>query len=600
MMHGANPAFLLTLFHTHVCTGVMISTSEHGKGTDEVSLLQVKVEAWKPDTNSTAQEAMVTTSQDTEADLHKQGYEGLNEQAGVTQDRHRATPAEMLLKQVEKIDEEYEQPLPPLMLSMVDQFRIQLMSILSNLLQNRLDVLTDLDAKLAAISNTGQTTGGFSLPTFISLRSTQETSVRSMKQAIDDCDNPANNPVDVTTQCDTLQTQRMNLAAHECAQRQTSTQICAQQGVQPDGDDLMQFASWDAFISARGPYCIFYEGTPTFLTRYQDWFTGCATEVSDNANRVSTYNAACASADTDYQLAYCNWRNHWIEGCTRDLRQDYNDLVQAYLGARTSMINVLDPEWNAEFITIKKILCFLNVWLGRANAELLGNGDMHAHATKEFCMDQHLNPINPADMNTGEIEGITADLRPHLPDPATLIPALGNCDYSVVNDAYFGYPAANFNCQAPLAEIALWAPVVFTEVLSAQSTSSSAVFAVCPVPTTLTGCTCYSPDDSCKGAVFQNYRCFAYPNDNGWVVAQARCGELPHSSGWIDVTSLLSAVDDASITAECPHGKTLTGCTCNSPQDSCDGAQSSGNTCTAYANGNGGAVVAQARCGVIQ
>eukprot|EP00747_Dinoflagellata_sp_TGD_P103137 gnl/TRDRNA2_/TRDRNA2_168871_c0_seq12.p1 gnl/TRDRNA2_/TRDRNA2_168871_c0~~gnl/TRDRNA2_/TRDRNA2_168871_c0_seq12.p1 ORF type:complete len:472 (-),score=19.39 gnl/TRDRNA2_/TRDRNA2_168871_c0_seq12:100-1515(-) len=462
MMHGANPAFLLTLFHTHVCTGVMISTSEHGKGTDEVSLLQVKVEAWKPDTNSTAQEAMVTTSQDTEADLHKQGYEGLNEQAGVTQDRHRATPAEMLLKQVEKIDEEYEQPLPPLMLSMVDQFRIQLMSILSNLLQNRLDVLTDLDAKLAAISNTGQTTGGFSLPTFISLRSTQETSVRSMKQAIDDCDNPANNPVDVTTQCDTLQTQRMNLAAHECAQRQTSTQICAQQGVQPDGDDLMQFASWDAFISARGPYCIFYEGTPTFLTRYQDWFTGCATEVSDNANRVSTYNAACASADTDYQLAYCNWRNHWIEGCTRDLRQDYNDLVQAYLGARTSMINVLDPEWNAEFITIKKILCFLQVWLGRAGAAVLGTGDTHAHTTTEQCRTE---TYDAGDMNTQSdlvTPSITADLRPHFQELSVIVPALtAACDWSgAVDDAFFGYPTDSdgntWSCPAPAAEVTLW------------------------------------------------------------------------------------------------------------------------------------------------
>eukprot|EP00747_Dinoflagellata_sp_TGD_P103148 gnl/TRDRNA2_/TRDRNA2_168871_c0_seq4.p1 gnl/TRDRNA2_/TRDRNA2_168871_c0~~gnl/TRDRNA2_/TRDRNA2_168871_c0_seq4.p1 ORF type:complete len:581 (-),score=49.91 gnl/TRDRNA2_/TRDRNA2_168871_c0_seq4:252-1775(-) len=407
---------------------------------------------------------MVAARQDTEADLNKQtnkqDYEGLSDQTGITQEGHRAMPAHMLLKAVEKLDEEYEQPLSSSVLGIVTDFRAAVLSILANLMQNRLNVLSDLNAKRDAISNVGNTAGGFDLPTFVVNRNTQESQVRTLKTAVDDCDDPDNAPTDVTTQCEALQTQRMLIAAHECGDRPASDQICGQQGVQPDDDNVMQASSWDSFISARGPYCTVYDRPslpwPAFLTEYQDMVSGCAGEVTDNANRISTYNSACVSADNDYQVAYCNWRNHWIEGCTRDLRQDYNDLVQAYLGARTSMINVLDPEWNAEFITIKKILCFLNVWLGRANAELLGNGDMHAHATKEFCMDQHLNPINPADMNTGEIEGITADLRPHLPDPATLVPALGNvCDYSVVDEAFFGYSAGGFTCADPLAIIPL-------------------------------------------------------------------------------------------------------------------------------------------------
>merc|ERR1711924_519445 len=54
--------------------------------------------------------------------------------------------------------------------------------------------------------------------------------------------------------------------------------------------------------------------------------------------------------------------------------------------------------------------------------------------------------------------------------------------------------------------------------------------------------------------------------------------------------------DDAPSKAHCPSGSKLTGCMCWSPWESCDGAESQGNTCTAYNSYRGNGVYATARC----
>jgi len=124
--------------------------------------------------------------------------------------------------------------------------------------------------------------------------------------------------------------------------------------------------------------------------------------------------------------------------------------------------------------------------------------------------------------------------------------------------------------------------------------------ASCPAGYTLTGCSCHSFWNSCDGARIENGKCKAYSN---WrargVYAYATCGRLgatnmqnhhgPKSGNW----------DDAPSKVTCPSGTSLTGCTCYSPYDNCDGAAFVGNTCIAFNSWRGPGVYAQARCGVI-
>jgi len=60
--------------------------------------------------------------------------------------------------------------------------------------------------------------------------------------------------------------------------------------------------------------------------------------------------------------------------------------------------------------------------------------------------------------------------------------------------------------------------------------------------------------------------------------------------------------DDAPSVASCPSDYTLTGCTCYSPWDSCDGARpnNTNNICTAYNKNNGAGVFAEATCCLIK
>ena len=59
--------------------------------------------------------------------------------------------------------------------------------------------------------------------------------------------------------------------------------------------------------------------------------------------------------------------------------------------------------------------------------------------------------------------------------------------------------------------------------------------------------------------------------------------------------------DDAPSVASCPSDYTLTGCTCYSPWDSCDGARpnNTNNICTAYNKNKGAGVFAEATCCLI-
>jgi hypothetical protein len=122
----------------------------------------------------------------------------------------------------------------------------------------------------------------------------------------------------------------------------------------------------------------------------------------------------------------------------------------------------------------------------------------------------------------------------------------------------------------------------------------------------LTGCTCFSNWEGCDGAkaIPDTQSCQAFNGNTSsasGVMAVALCAEIrPNPDDVLTREGPRSGGgDDDQSTASCPSGYTLTGCSCWSPWQSCDGARpkrSGENSCTAYNKIRGDGVYAEAQC----
>eukprot|EP00747_Dinoflagellata_sp_TGD_P163189 gnl/TRDRNA2_/TRDRNA2_181604_c0_seq1.p1 gnl/TRDRNA2_/TRDRNA2_181604_c0~~gnl/TRDRNA2_/TRDRNA2_181604_c0_seq1.p1 ORF type:complete len:529 (-),score=47.02 gnl/TRDRNA2_/TRDRNA2_181604_c0_seq1:149-1735(-) len=483
---------LLAFLGTYAYTGaIAISTDDHCKGNDEVGLLQVKVEAknekfeeaslmnsqWgqgaehkegNENEDKAAQEAMVAASEGSEAVLNNQGDAGLSESAVIWQEGHHESPAEMLLKNIESLSEDYDQPayqaLSAERRTQVTDFQTAINSILQNLQQNRANKKQELDGLLADVGQTGNFATSWDLAGQIALRNTEKNNLITLKSAADDC-SPSSQPPDVNTECDAFRVLQQTLAGVECTDQETtagttSIQICNEDGKLQGADGVLDDTSWETYANSRASYCANFEETVTsdsncpssgrsdqaycaFEELYASKEAACSTEESSNTARVSSWDNACPAACNAYHTEYCIWRTHWIEMCTVHHPTEYNRLYELYLTARNEFKTVLDLQWNAEFVAIQKILCFLDVWLG---AEYTVQ-DTHQHETVEHTTEGCRN-ISPdiTLLDTQAQEGITADLRSHRAD-ITGDPALPACDYQAeVDDASWGYPDDSLIC----------------------------------------------------------------------------------------------------------------------------------------------------------
>jgi len=150
-------------------------------------------------------------------------------------------------------------------------------------------------------------------------------------------------------------------------------------------------------------------------------------------------------------------------------------------------------------------------------------------------------------------------------------------------------------------------PQIFTDVMSLISSSSAqaTATAVCPTGSVITGCSCWSEDNSCQSGATASVTanggtgsCTA-TNWVGGVYAVARCMLDGAASSTTTVTSVATTTaDDAFASADCSSGK-LSDCLCADTTASCDGVQSDSNLnrCTVFNDGSsGGMSYAQALC----
>eukprot|EP00747_Dinoflagellata_sp_TGD_P081769 gnl/TRDRNA2_/TRDRNA2_161444_c0_seq13.p1 gnl/TRDRNA2_/TRDRNA2_161444_c0~~gnl/TRDRNA2_/TRDRNA2_161444_c0_seq13.p1 ORF type:complete len:542 (-),score=80.68 gnl/TRDRNA2_/TRDRNA2_161444_c0_seq13:161-1786(-) len=497
---GAARGILVALFGILVYTGsTSIVTDEHYKGNDEVGLLQVEVEAKAQ--NEKIEEAGLMNSkraegvdddegkdkekaaeQESKVHFNQHGDEGVDALKLITKDEvdgHQFLPAEMLLKNVEKLADEYGQPLAqtdPALQEDVEDFAEYLHWILRQMLDNRKEKLDELDALKQAIVDVGGAGSTVDVAVLQTSSGSTMTSLDTRYAACQACDDDNNEPVAATADCDSLWAFKQEIIGHVCGDNAGAQHICDQNNV-PVADQTATDAEWLTFIQGRSPHCAFYDRTSRGYTSvYAEWTalnTACNNEISQNGINLNNYLDACDTSYSTYKQELCAWRNHLIEECTVALNQAWNSAASAYAMARRAWIcpdralngageclldsgavntGTLDAQWNAEYITIKKLMCYMKVWLGNdhTNAdEVMRDAhltdDTHQADTVLACQNAIYDPndMNTLTFDTPEHvaggfseESITVDLRPHLPEPdftSSCDSASGNCLTSVRN-----------------------------------------------------------------------------------------------------------------------------------------------------------------------
>eukprot|EP00747_Dinoflagellata_sp_TGD_P081774 gnl/TRDRNA2_/TRDRNA2_161444_c0_seq3.p1 gnl/TRDRNA2_/TRDRNA2_161444_c0~~gnl/TRDRNA2_/TRDRNA2_161444_c0_seq3.p1 ORF type:complete len:546 (-),score=61.46 gnl/TRDRNA2_/TRDRNA2_161444_c0_seq3:161-1798(-) len=501
---GAARGILVALFGILVYTGsTSIVTDEHYKGNDEVGLLQVEVEAKAQ--NEKIEEAGLMNSkraegvdddegkdkekaaeQESKVHFNQHGDEGVDALKLITKDEvdgHQFLPAEMLLKNVENLGEEFIQPLQTddaTLHADVVSFWTYLHYILRELLENRKATLTILNDLKTAISAVGDdAASGFDMPAHTTWNTGEMTTLDGEKATVFACDDGSSEPTQPTTECDALWAWKEEIVNHVCAKvRNEDSQqrlICAQHDV-PTASYTATPAQWQTYVDDRSAFCGFYgPANRGGRTVSQDWThhkNACDNEETTFTTTWNSWDSGCSTHRSNYQSHLCQWRNELLERCTRTLHTAWNAKATAYGIARRAWLcpdrplvsgecqnadgsinyGTLEAQWNAEYITIKKLMCYMKVWLGNdhTNAdEVMRDAhltdDTHQADTVLACQNAIYDPndMNTLTFDTPEHvaggfseESITVDLRPHLPEPdftSSCDSASGNCLTSVRN-----------------------------------------------------------------------------------------------------------------------------------------------------------------------
>ncbi|CAE8674203.1 unnamed protein product [Polarella glacialis] len=315
-----------------------------------------------------------------------------------------------------------------------------------------------------------------------------------------------------------------------------------------------------------------------------------STEISDFAvMELITWSRALSAAEFATAIAYLNWK---LQAGTYQAMQHLSTLSQSSFFTKAQELKetdtyakTLDNDYKVELRGWSQTSSYANGYVrdvgGSASATVTGLTPGSNYAFNIYQVASEFGGSNTLSINHGAGFPTTQGL-------STSPSASGKATATPRGEVVFEFTGADLG-------------ITWTEVLSGKSGSKddSPTSASCPSGTVLTGCVCYSPWSACDGAKSSGNTCTAYNNGGSGVYAQARCASLPGASKWSEVLSGKSgSKDDNPTSASCPSGTVLTGCTCYSPWKGCDGAKSSGNTCTAYNNGGSG-VYAQARCGSI-
>merc|ERR1719502_387840 len=79
------------------------------------------------------------------------------------------------------------------------------------------------------------------------------------------------------------------------------------------------------------------------------------------------HKAECDPLQSQFEIGFCTWRAELIDVCDAQ-KTCYADAVKAYSDHRLAT-EVLITQWKTEYVALKKISCYVDVWLSDGNAK---------------------------------------------------------------------------------------------------------------------------------------------------------------------------------------------------------------------------------------
>merc|ERR1719247_1820117 len=102
-----------------------------------------------------------------------------------------------------------------------------------------------------------------------------------------------------------------------------------------------------------------------------------------NATKAhSHHKEKCDKIQDEFEMSFCTWRTRLIDTCEAQ-KTCYDDAMKEYEAHKEETIELV-KKWKVEFVALKKMSCYINVWL-TAKAEAFEKTSTATSSKLEEC-----------------------------------------------------------------------------------------------------------------------------------------------------------------------------------------------------------------------
>lgn len=122
-----------------------------------------------------------------------------------------------------------------------------------------------------------------------------------------------------------------------------------------------------------GPYL---KAMSTYFCPKHGMFVQLDSNCTTATTAYKSHQDMCNMLQQQYESDFCTWRTRYLDTCAA-AKSCYANTVAAYKAKEVST-QVLVAKWKTEFAGLKKILCYVNVWLSDNNASTVSDAALNA------------------------------------------------------------------------------------------------------------------------------------------------------------------------------------------------------------------------------
>merc|ERR1719313_109534 len=104
------------------------------------------------------------------------------------------------------------------------------------------------------------------------------------------------------------------------------------------------------------------------------------TELDNACNAATTvhdtHKGKCDLKQRVFESGYCTWRTELLDDC-KDVAVCYNDAKKAYITHVNNTVPLV-KKWKIEYAALKKIECYIDVWLNDGSTETADNAHLRS------------------------------------------------------------------------------------------------------------------------------------------------------------------------------------------------------------------------------